>query len=426
MSFLFRFIFYTIISLTFNPVKESIAINLDFSRSASNTLFHQTSYALKNNGMRSSPNPWLWTSSLSYVSQPITMRDEYSRVNSIISSLTTLSLGGAYLFNSQTQLSLNIKALQTYQDQISGTFISDTEIDLLWKFFENSSHAIALHPRFIVPTGSHELLSQNHHVGSYLGLNVESLFKSFQTAFTIGYFNHPGSVQNFSYNESPNFIMDFSEGLRIALGIILPVTDQFSINVESFRYQQFQGDQHPNEVYLGLRYHRNQTPFYFFSGLSSGGLIDETSNDYRISLGFKYRPTSKKVTKKIVRKTPSQKRKEVLRKERIKYGERMTSLNLYFANNSSQIVKTFKQQLKKLKSKLNDQCFYILEGFASRRGEEKHNFILSEERAKRVAQYLISLGVKKSQIKTVAYGDARAIEDIDEALNRKVMIRIYR
>jgi hypothetical protein len=51
----------------------------------------------------------------------------------------------------------------------------------------------------------------------------------------------------------------------------------WALNIEAYRHQQIQGDQHPNEIYAGLR-HNTTRDLFAFGGLSAGGLIDKTSN----------------------------------------------------------------------------------------------------------------------------------------------------
>jgi len=55
-------------------------------------------------------------------------------------------------------------------------------------------------------------------------------------------------------------------------------------------------------------------------------------------------------------------------------------------------------------------------------GSESYNLSLSESRAKKVKNYLVSEGIQASRIKTVAYGEVKAKGETEEerALNRCV------
>lgn len=405
---------------------KTYAINLEFYQFSQNTGFSQTNNALKSNSLYPSNYPWIMTSSFSYVSNPLTIKQENERVSSILDSLSTIQIGGGYRLNDSLQTGVNTFLSYQYGNNLEGFFPGDTQVDILWKFFETSTHAIAFQPKITFPTGTGDYVTNSPKASGYLGLNLESKFQSFQTSINFGYLNSPGSKLTEDVDANSEYTIDLREALRFGFGAYLPMSGPWALNIEAYRHQQIQGDQHPNEIYAGLR-HNTTRDLFAFGGLSAGGLIDKTSNDYRISFGLKYAPLLDDVqVSKEDRKVEKTSRQEVLLRESEIYGKMFYASNVYFANNSTVIVETFKKQLRKLKSKYSPGFHFILEGFASKRGNAEHNFILSQERTKEVATFLTGLGIEKDKIKTVAYGDARAIEDIDEALNRKVMIRIYR
>ncbi len=407
-------------------ISEAKAINLEFFQFSQNTGYSQTHHALKTRSLYPSNYPWILTSSLSYVSNPLTVKQDNERVSSVIDSLSTLQLGGAYRYNENTQFGLASMMSYQYGNNLEGYFPGDTQVDMIWKFFENTNHALAFHPKITLPTGTGDYVTNSPKASAYLGWNLESRFQAFQTAVNLGYLNSPGSKLTQDVDATSEYTIDLREALRIGFGAYLPMTGPWALNIEAYRYQQIQGDQHPNEIYAGLK-HRTSQNLLTFGGLSAGGLIDKSSNDYRISFGLKYAPVAEDAPVVELKKQEEKlTRQELLRRESEIYGRMFYAWNVYFANNSTVIVETFKKQLRKLKKKYSPGYHFILEGFASKRGNAEHNFILSEERTREVSAFLVGLGISKDKIKTVAYGDARAIEDIDEALNRKVMIRIYR
>jgi outer membrane protein OmpA-like peptidoglycan-associated protein len=414
--------------LTLSLSQKANAINLEFFQFVQNPGFNQTQNALKSGGHYQT-YPWILTSSLSYVSNPLTIKQNNERIGSVLDSMTTFQIGGAYRLADSLQLGMNTSLGQQYGNEYNGIFAGDTNIDIIWRLFDGKTHALALQPRLTLPTGNGDYTSNSPHAGTYFGLNFESAFNWFQTAFNLGYSNAPGAILlNQPINTTSEFDLDLQEAIRIGFGALFPISGPWSLNVETYRYQQLKGDQHPNEIYSGLRY--EPTPGLFaFGGLSTGGLIDKSSNDYRVSLGLKFAPyTEKKPDPEVIKKVEDKQslRKKYLEREKELYGNIQLATNVYFANDSTLIVKTYQKLLEDLKKKFSTKDHYILEGYASERGETEYNYLLSQNRAQVVADYLIKLGVDQNKIKQVAYGEARAIEDIDEALNRKVMIRIYR
>jgi OmpA-OmpF porin, OOP family len=70
---------------------------------------------------------------------------------------------------------------------------------------------------------------------------------------------------------------------------------------------------------------------------------------------------------------------------------------------------------------------FVVQGFADASGPAAHNDVLSERRARAVADFLASLGIQRSRIRAEGMGETRpiAIDPFDPA-NRRVEIRIER
>ena len=85
--------------------------------------------------------------------------------------------------------------------------------------------------------------------------------------------------------------------------------------------------------------------------------------------------------------------------------------DVYFAFDSSELSPTAKDMLKDDLSALgvdepNSESTVILEGRADERGTAAHNKRLSARRAKEVATYLKSMGIKPERIRMTSLGEA--------------------
>lgn len=109
-----------------------------------------------------------------------------------------------------------------------------------------------------------------------------------------------------------------------------------------------------------------------------------------------------------------------------KFGEAVTLKNIFFAINKSELLSESFSELDKLVQYLNEttNVSIIISGHTDNTGSEEQNKILSEARAKAVADYLILKGVSKSRINYTGYGSSKPIatNDSDEGKqqNRRV------
>jgi outer membrane protein OmpA-like peptidoglycan-associated protein len=96
----------------------------------------------------------------------------------------------------------------------------------------------------------------------------------------------------------------------------------------------------------------------------------------------------------------------------------------YYPFNVDTLNESNKQNLQTLIEYLNQNpsAKITVFGNADRMGSESYNLSLSESRAKKVKNYLVSEGIQASRIKTVAYGEVKAKGETEEerALNRCV------
>jgi OOP family OmpA-OmpF porin len=98
-----------------------------------------------------------------------------------------------------------------------------------------------------------------------------------------------------------------------------------------------------------------------------------------------------------------------------KFGETITLKNIFFETNESELLPTSSFELDKLVQYLttSSNTTIKISGHTDNTGNEDKNKILSETRAKAVAEYLISKGIGKSRINFVGYGGLKPIASND-------------
>ena len=407
------------------------ALDLEYYKFTNNPTYSITEDAQLKNGVIPSNYPFILTAALDYVRTPLSVKIDDERVDDVVKSLLGLHLGGGFKVTDKLFL-----GARTYLTQVDsgnndkGVFLGDSIIEAKYRFYQSKHAAWALHPRLTIPTGSQDFTTNNKKTGGYLGLNFEKRFSWLQAVFNLGYSHQPGAHLGLGTEYS---IINYKESIYTAIGSIIPVSERWAVNLEAYRFNQFKGNQHPNELYVGLR---NQTTknVASFMGISVGGPIDQSSNDYRLSLGIKYTPFEDKVIEAapVVAPKPAPaptKREKILSREQQIYGNLKLAENIYFANNSIVLTEVSQGILKKVRDLLKSikgKGTIVLEGFASTRGNNPaYNMELSKKRSIISRDFLQKLGVSPSEMQLVAYGDAKADPHLDEGLNIKVMIRFY-
>ena len=100
---------------------------------------------------------------------------------------------------------------------------------------------------------------------------------------------------------------------------------------------------------------------------------------------------------------------------------------IYFAFDSYQLTNKAKNYLNSIVEALNKvpEAKIAIDGHASSEGQSEYNDILSANRAKAVADYLISQGVDKNRIVTVGHGSRVPNEDTEyEEMNRDRRVEV--
>ncbi len=104
-------------------------------------------------------------------------------------------------------------------------------------------------------------------------------------------------------------------------------------------------------------------------------------------------------------------------------------LNVTFETNSAELAGDSHAQLDRLVVALNSTptLFAIIEGHTDSAGTQAHNQALSEQRAKSVADYLISQRISSSRLRWQGFGESQPIADNEtaegRAQNRRVVLR---
>jgi outer membrane protein OmpA-like peptidoglycan-associated protein len=113
-------------------------------------------------------------------------------------------------------------------------------------------------------------------------------------------------------------------------------------------------------------------------------------------------------------------------------GETITLHNIFFATNKSELLPASFPELDKLVQYLNETSNVSIEisGHTDKSGDEKQNQILSELRAKAVADYLMLKGIAQSRINYTGYGSSKPIAtndtDVGKEKNRRVEFKIIK
>jgi outer membrane protein OmpA-like peptidoglycan-associated protein len=116
--------------------------------------------------------------------------------------------------------------------------------------------------------------------------------------------------------------------------------------------------------------------------------------------------------------------------ETVKNEDRFVLDNLIFDLGKSEVKAEAKSDLNELAAimKNNPSMKILLEGHTDRRGSSRKNLILSEQRVDSVKEYLVSRGVRESNIDTKGWGDKKPLiitNDVQKGeINRRVEVSI--
>lgn len=102
---------------------------------------------------------------------------------------------------------------------------------------------------------------------------------------------------------------------------------------------------------------------------------------------------------------------------------------LLFGFDSYALTATTKKNLQELAATLNEygDTDLTIEGHTDSKGTDSYNLELSKKRAKSVADYMATLGVARSRLTTVGYGEQQLVntDNPESGENRRVEVAIY-
>jgi outer membrane protein OmpA-like peptidoglycan-associated protein len=109
-----------------------------------------------------------------------------------------------------------------------------------------------------------------------------------------------------------------------------------------------------------------------------------------------------------------------------KIGEKIILNNIFFEIDKSELLPTSQEELNKLANYLLQNVNTLIEisGYTDNKGNEEKNQILSQNRAKAVANYLISKNIIKERISYKGYGSSKPIAANDTEENRQKNRRV--
>ena len=107
----------------------------------------------------------------------------------------------------------------------------------------------------------------------------------------------------------------------------------------------------------------------------------------------------------------------------------LTSSNiLYFAYDKSDVNSEGRAKIRNLAKIINKDWLSVrVEGHCDERGTREYNLALGENRAKKVAELLVIIGVSSWKITTLSYGEEKPVVDAyseeSHSLNRRVELK---
>lgn len=105
------------------------------------------------------------------------------------------------------------------------------------------------------------------------------------------------------------------------------------------------------------------------------------------------------------------------------------ALSIQFNVNSADISTEAKKSLDKISSAMNQKkiigCNFTIEGHTDSSGSTAYNQLLSEKRAIKVREYLVSRNVSSLRLSAVGKGELEPLDSKDSSINRRVQFSVY-
>lgn len=220
-----------------------------------------------------------------YLNEPLVQTDPLlnDRVTTIISSVQTVDAFVGYHVNKRIALVVGAPLMHgvMYPNGTFNAAIGDARGLAKMRITPDDWRTnIALIPEIRLPTGSADNLVSDSSLVLVGRVALERQFKAFTLGLNLGFLNASNSLYQ---------TIDYRNRVLLGLGMLVPLNDQFGLNIEyseQFTYPKNQ-NLNPNELYLGGRYVYLKN-LVLTGGFSLGSITGPTGQDIRIVLGLRY------------------------------------------------------------------------------------------------------------------------------------------
>lgn len=351
-----------------------------------------------------------------YVDTPLIVTSDDDLEEEIIDRIQALNFGGIFKITDELELGFNtFIANQTlnssnFIDVEEGNFTKLGEIHLISKylFSKDEKWSTSFYADVTIPSGEDEYFVSNKDAGGRIGFILDRKYDNLQ--LTANFFhmqNDSALLEN----------IDYRDLFRVSVAGLYKLTDKLGVYSEFFKDIPYdyspKNDQSPSELGGGIRYHLNADRI-LFTGLNLADVTQENSSNYRFYAGLKCIYGNRKPKQLI---------------KTMHHYERELGATIYFKTGSSIIEEDEKSKIRRMLTKvakIQDEVQEIeVKGYASQKGTDDSNMILSKKRANKVIKFLRDEGLSPKLIISKEFGEtASTSEDQDDFEDRRVDLTI--
>jgi outer membrane protein OmpA-like peptidoglycan-associated protein len=295
--------------------------------------------------------------------------------------------------------------------------LADTNVKGRWNFL-NAWANYSLNTNLILPTGSMKNYTSAGGPGISFSLAGEKKFNRLSVLASVGY--------QYADNQVLNEI-DYHELLLSQLGVSFDLSKYWVLNFETYRNFTFNNSDNLDEgdYFLTFRHaHRSGIHMYGGAGVAAAKLPERNNITLFAGLKYAFGDAEKVAPQVITRYVPVLKSRDdekllgiLLKEDNVYFGNASTDITPVQMVKINNVVKMYAENKLRL-------LHIVIEGYASKRGDEKRNLELSAKRSAAVKNELVKSNVPEDIISIVGYGE-NSIQEADEAKNRKVQFRVY-
>ena len=242
--------------------------------------------------------------------------------------------------------------------------------------------------------------------------------------------NRVSVLASIGYQYADNQVLneiDYHELLLSQLGVSLDLSKYWVLNFESYRNFTFNNSDFLDEGDYFLTFkHAHKSGIQMYGGAGIASLKSPEKNNITLFAGLKYafgddQQISPQVITKYVPVLKDRSDEKLL-------GVLLKEDNVYFGNASTEIAPAEMVKINNVVKMYAENklrlLHIVIEGFASKRGDEKKNLELSAKRSAAVKSELVKSNVPDEIISVVGYGENSG-QETEEAKSRKVQFRVY-